>query len=78
MSTTLASCSKSARIAGALADDLLLALADPTRLLARLEERVLLLEALLGGAQALHEARVGDGERRVVGEHRADVEVGAR
>ena len=62
----------SARIARALADDLrLLALADAARLLAPLEERVLLLEPLLGRAQALDQARVGDGERRVVGEHRA-------
>ena len=78
VSTTLPSWSKSARIAADCADDLLLALADAPRLLARLEERVLLLEPLLGRAQPLHEARVGDGERRVVREDRAHVEVGAR
>ena len=59
----------------AVADDLLLALPDAPRLFARLEERVLFLEPLVGGAQALHEPRVGDRQRRVVREHGADVEV---
>ena len=53
-------------------------LPDAPRLLARLEERVLLVQALFGGAQALDEPRVGDGERRVVREHGAHVEVRAR
>ena len=77
VSTTFAELVEQRAHRRAAADDLLLALADAPRLFARLEERVLLLEPLVGGAQALHQPRVGDGERRVVREHGAHVEVRA-
>jgi hypothetical protein len=64
---------------GRVADDLLrAAAAGAARLLAALEEGVLLLEPVFRGPQARHEARVGHGERGVVREHRHHLEVRGR
>jgi hypothetical protein len=65
----------------AAADDLgrpVLLAAGAALLLLALEEPVLFLETLLGGTQALRDARVRDGERRVLREDRRRIEVVAR
>ena len=80
VSTTLSSCSTSARIGAAVADDLLRPPLPPVR---RDSSRPLrnafsFLSRSSAARRRLHEARVGDRERGVVREHRAHVEVAAR